>query len=97
MSFLYSDTAAEVAAQTVKKLPPVANISGIAAQYELGAAENEAYSAITSSVFAPRFVIKAADNETLSDEFCSLAVSVFKGDVAPDEFAAKMVEYIEEY
>ena len=97
MSFLYSNTAAEVAAQTVKKLPPVANISGIAAQYELGAAENEAYSAITSSVFAPRFVIKAADNETLSDEFCSLAVSVFKGDVAPDEFAAKMVEYIEEY
>ena len=81
----------------MKKLPPVANISGIAAQYELGAAENEAYSAITSSVFAPRFVIKAADNETLSDEFCSLVVSVFKGDVAPDEFAAKMVEYIEEY
>lgn len=97
MSFLYSDSAAAIAAQTVKKLPPVASAAALAAQYDFGAAEKEAYSAITSSVFAPKFAVKAADNETLSDEFCALAVSVFKGDVAPDEFADKMVEYIDEY
>ncbi len=97
MSFLYSDTAAAIAAKTVKKLPPVASAASLAAQYEFDAAEKEAYSALTSSVYAPKFVVKAADNESLSDEFCALAVSVFKGDVAPDEFAAKMVEYIEEY
>lgn len=97
MSFLYSDSAAAIAAQTVKKLPPVASAAALAAQYDFDAAEKEAYSAITSSVFAPKFAVKAADNETLSDEFCALAVSVFKGDVAPDEFADKMVEYIDEY
>lgn len=97
MSFLYSDSAAAIAAQTVKKLPPVASAAALAEQYDFGAAEKEAYSAITSSVFAPKFAVKAADNETLSDEFCALAVSVFKGDVAPEEFADKMVEYIDEY
>ena len=97
MSFLYSDSAAAVAAQTAKKLPPVVNAASLAAQYEFDAAEKEAYSAITSSVFAPKFMVKAADNETLSDEFCALAVSVFKGDVAPNDFADKMIEYIEEY
>ena len=97
MSFLYSDAAAAVAAETVKKLPPVASAASLAAQYEFGAAEKEAYSALTSSVYAPKFMIKAADNESLSDEFCALAVSVFKGDVKPEEFASKMVEYIEKY
>ena len=71
--------------------------ASLAAQYEFGAAEKEAYSALTSSVYAPKFMIKAADNESLSDEFCALAVSVFKGDVKPEEFASKMVEYIEKY
>ena len=42
-------------------------------------------------------MVKAADNESLSDEFCALVVSVFKGDVKPEEFASKMVEYIEKY
>lgn len=97
MSFLYSDAAAAVAAETVKKLPPVASAASLAAQYEFGAAEKEAYSALTSSVYAPKFMVKAADNESLSDEFCALAVSVFKGDVKPEEFASKMVEYIEKY
>lgn len=97
MKFLYSSDAAVIAAQTAGKIPPVATVSDIAAQYELESAEKEAYSAVLNSLLASKFEVKASDNETLSDEFCALAVSVFKGDVEPDEFAAKMVEYIEEY
>lgn len=96
IKFLYSSEAAAVAAQTAGKLPPVANAAELVQQYDIGKAEKEAYSAVGTAVVAPKFIVKAADNETLSDEFCALAVSIFKGDVAPDEFASKMVEYIEE-
>lgn len=97
IKFLYGSDAAVIAAQTAGKIPPVTAVSDLATQYELEPAEKEAYSAVLNSLLAPKFVVKAADNETLSDEFCALAVSVFKGDTEPDEFAEKMVEYIEEY
>ena len=47
--------------------------------------------------FAAEFAEKAANNQSLADEFCALVVDVFKGNVSADEFGEKMLEYIEEY
>ena len=51
----------------------------------------------SGSAYAPAFEVKTAANATLSDEFCSLVVDIFKGNVKSDKFAEKMLEHIEEY
>ena len=50
-----------------------------------------------SAVFSAAFETKAAENETLSDEFCNLVVDIFKGNIKADEFSKKMLEYIKEF
>ena len=55
------------------------------------------YDAFDGIVYAAEFSVKAADNETLSDEFCGLVVDIFKSNVDADEFSDKMIEFIEEY
>jgi len=56
-----------------------------------------AASDLNNNFFAADFAEKAADNATLSDEFCKLIVDVFKGNVTSEKFGEKMLEYIEEY
>ncbi|MBQ7123374.1 MAG: extracellular solute-binding protein [Oscillospiraceae bacterium] len=56
-----------------------------------------AASDLNNNFFAADFEEKAADNATLSDEFCKLIVDVFKGNVTSEKFGEKMLEYIEEY
>ncbi len=97
MIFQYSDAALKIAAETLGELTPVLKISELAGQYELDPASKEIYSSIGTSVFAPKFAIKSAENTTLSDEFAGLIVSVFRGDVTSEDFKEKMLEYIEEY
>ena len=97
MIFQYSDTAVQIAAETLGELTPVLKVSELAGQYELDETDKEAYRSIGTSVFAPKFAVKSAENASLSDEFTGLIVSVFRGDVTPEEFKEKMLEYIEEY
>ncbi|MGN0629458.1 MAG: extracellular solute-binding protein [Oscillospiraceae bacterium] len=97
MIFQYSDTAVQIAAETLGELTPVLKISELAGQYELDETDKEAYRSIGTSVFAPKFAVKSAENASLSDEFTGLIVSVFRGDVTSEEFKEKMLEYIEEY
>lgn len=97
MIFLYGDAAAKIAAENLGEVPPVQKIAELAAQYELGAEEEAIYPSIGTSAFCAAFKTKTADNDTLSDEFCNLVVSVFKGDVTSDDFSEKMLEYIDEY
>ena len=49
------------------------------------------------TAIAPEFMVKSADNETLSDEFCALVVDIFKGNIKTAELGEKMLEYIKEY
>ncbi len=97
MVFQYSDTAVKIAAETLGEFTPVLKISELAGQYELDPANEEIYTSMGTSVFAPKFTVKSAENPTLSDEFTSLIVSVFKGNVTHKDFKDKMLEYIEEY
>ena len=97
MIFQYSDTAVQIAAETLGELTPVLKVSELAEKYELAETDKEAYKSIATSVFAPKFTVKSAENESLSDEFTKLIVSVFRGDVTSENFKEKMLEYIEEY
>ena len=97
MIFQYSDTAAKIAAETLGELMPVQKIASMADQYELESSLKEVYQSFETSAYSPEFVVKSAENETLSDEFTSLIVSVFKGNVTSEEFSEKMVEYIQEF
>ena len=60
----------------------------------MSASSSESYA---SGCYTAEFAEKSAENATLSDEFCSLVVDIFKGNVESDEFAEKMLEHIEEY
>lgn len=97
MIFQYSDAAVQIAAETLGEFTPVLKISELAGQYELDETDKEAYESIGTSVFAPKFAVKSAENASLSDEFTGLIVSVFRGEVTSGEFTEKMLEYIEEY
>ncbi len=97
MIFQYSDAAAKIAAETLGELMPIQKIASLAGQYELEPSAKEVYLSFGTSVFSPKFVVKSAENATLSDEFTSLIVSVFKSEVASEEFSEKMIEYIQEF
>lgn len=60
----------------------------------MSASSSESYAA---GCYTAEFAEKSAENATLSDEFCSLVVDIFKGNVKSDKFAEKMLEHIEEY
>ena len=49
------------------------------------------------TAIAPVFMVKSAENETLSDEFCALVVDIFKSNIKASELGEKMIEYIKEY
>lgn len=97
MIFQYSDTAAKIAAETLGELMPVQKIASMAGQYELEPSLKAVYQSFGTSVYSPKFVVKSAENETLSDEFTSLIVSVFKSEVTSEDFSEKMIEYIQEF
>ena len=92
MIFQYSDTAVQIAAETLGELTPVLKVSELAEKYELAETDKEAYKSIATSVFAPKFTVKSAENESLSDEFTKLIVSVFRGDVTSENFKEKMLD-----
>lgn len=75
MSFLYGETAANLAKEILGKSFPESGATAV----------------------SPKFMVKSAANETLSDEFCALVVDIFKGDIEAKEFGEKMIEYIKEY
>lgn len=96
--FQYSDIAVNIAAKTLGEAAPVLKVANSAENYGF----NEIYSSVYGSmgsenVLVPEFKIKAAENESLEDEFCSLIISIFKGNVVAEDFSSKMVEYLEDY
>ncbi len=98
MVFQYSDIALNIAAETLGESTPVLKISNSAGNYGFDEVYSSVYSSIGSeNVFVPKFKIKAAENETLEDEFCGLIISIFKGNITAEDFSSKMAEYLKDY
>ncbi len=98
MVFQYSDIAISIAAETLGEAAPVFKVSNSAESYGFDENYSSVYSSMgNGSVFVPEFKIKAAENETLEDEFCGLVISIFKGNVTAEDFSSKMAEYLENY
>ncbi|HPW00208.1 MAG TPA: extracellular solute-binding protein, partial [Oscillospiraceae bacterium] len=94
--FQYSDAAASLCAEKLDEVTPVRKAADLAAASGVTGSRLQAYATLGERVCAGDFAIKSGENETLSDEFAALLVSVFKGETDADTFINKMNESAKE-
>lgn len=95
--YQYSDAATELACQYLKESAPVRNIASQAGVLGNDNPLSEVYKTLGSSAIASSFIEKSGSNGSLADEFSSLCVSVFKGNVTSSDFLTKMLEYLKDF
>ncbi len=94
--FQYSDAAASLCAEKLGEVTPVRKAADLAAASGITGSRLQAYSVLGDLVCADNFAIESGANETLSDEFAALLVSVFKGETDADTFISEMNGYVKE-
>jgi hypothetical protein len=78
------------------EVTPVRKAADLAAASGITGSRLQAYSVLGDLVCADNFAIESGANETLSDEFAALLVSVFKGETDADTFISEMNGYVKE-
>lgn len=95
--YQYSDEAVKIAAEKIGEASPVLKLQTVTSDYGFDDVMLKVYNSMEANVFVPQFKVKPAENETLSDEFCDLCVSLFKNDVSANDFQKNMKDYIKDY